>query len=325
MTFGQRLRELRNHKGLTQKELADRVGVSFTYVSKLETGALPPPREKTIVALANALDGELDELFGLAKKLPSRLLGQMNPEVARTLRSILEGEKSVNGNEAALRELIANRTTSGLELAQPDEALRQREGRFRALVENSADGIMIMNDDLEVIYENPSSARMLGYQPGELGGRDPLRIVHADDMSRLATEFTHLLQNPGGTARSAARVRHMDGTWHLIEAVGVNRIHDPAVKGIVMNFRDVTDRGREEEERSRSAAVLATAKRCGLTNSEKEVLALIVEGKSNHQISEHLVTSASTVKFHVGNILSKLGVTNRIGAVALVLQHRPNT
>ncbi len=325
MTFGQRLRELRKSKGLTQQKLASMAGVSFTYVSKLETGALPPPREKTIVALANALDGELDELFGLAKKLPSRWLGQMNPEVTRTLRSILEGEKPLKGSEAARREQMANRKTSGPELAQPDEALRQREERFRALVENSADGIMIMNDDLEVIYENPSSARMLGYQPGELGGRDPLRIVHADDMSRLATEFTHLLQNPGGTARSAARVRHMDGTWRLIEAVGVNLIHLPAINGIVMNFRDVTDRGREEEERSRSAAVLATAKRCSLTNSEKEVLTLIVEGKSNHQIGEQLVTSASTVKFHVGNILSKLGVTNRIEAVALVLQHRPNT
>ncbi len=325
MTFGQRLRELRNHKGLTQKELAGRVGVSFTYVSKLETGALPPPREKTIVALANALDGELDELFGLAKKLPSRWLGQMNPEVTRTLRSILGGGEPLRNSEAGLREQMANRETSGVELAQSDEALRLREERFRAIVEDSVDGIMIMNEDLDVIYENPSSARMLGYEPEKLAGRDPLRIVHPDDVSKLASEFTQLMQNPGGTARSAARVRHMDGTWRLIEAVGVNLIHNPAVNGIVMNFRDVTGRGREEEERSRSAAVLAAAKRCGLTNSEKEVLALIVEGKSNHQISEHLVTSASTVKFHVGNILSKLGVTNRIEAVALVLQYRPNT
>ena len=183
---------------------------------------------------------------------------------------------------------------------------------------------MIMNEDLEIIYENPSSARMLGYEPGELAGRDPLRILHADDVSRLALEFTQLLQNPGATARSTARVRHMKGTWRLIEAVGVNLIRDPAVNGIIINFRDVTDRGREEEERSRSAAVLATAKRCGLTKSEKEVLALIVEVKSNFQIAERLVTSPSTVKYHVGNILSKLGVTNRIEVVALVLQHRPN-
>ena len=97
MTFGQRLRELRNRKGLTQKELADRAGVSITYVSKLETGALPPPREKTILALANILDGDQDELFGLARKLPSRWLGQMNPEVARTFRSILEAETPSGG------------------------------------------------------------------------------------------------------------------------------------------------------------------------------------------------------------------------------------
>jgi len=323
MTFGQRLRELRNDKGLTQKELADRAGVSTTYVSKLETGALPPPREKTILALADILDADQAELFGLAKKLPSRWLGQMNPAVARTFRSILEAEKPSTGAEAAPSQGTPHRTTSGPEPAQRDETLRQRERQFRAIVDNSADGIMIMNEDLDVIYENPASARILGYEPGKMAGRDPLKIVHADDMEKLGKGFADLLKNPGGAARETARVRHMNGTWRLIEAVGVNLIHDPAVNGIILNFRDVTDRGRDEEERSRSAAVLATAKTCGLTNSEKEVLALMVEGKSNQQIGEQLVTSGSTVKFHVGNILSKLGVTNRIEAVALVLRHRP--
>ena len=236
MTFGQRLRELRNCKGLTQKELADRVGVSFTYVSKLETGALSPPREKTILALANVLDGDLDELFGLAKKLPSRLLGQINPEVTRVLRSILEGETPSKDSEAALRERTVNREASAIELAQPDEALRQREELFRAIVENSVDGIMIMNEDLDVIYENPSSARMLGYEPEKMAGRDPLRIVHPDDVSKLASGFTQIMQNPGAAGRSAARVRHKDNTWRLIEAVGVNLLHDPAVNGILLNF-----------------------------------------------------------------------------------------
>jgi PAS domain S-box-containing protein len=304
VTFGQRLRELRNHRGLTQKELADRAGVSITYVSKLETGALPPPREKTILALAGILDGDQDELFGLARKIPARWLGQMNPEVAREFRSILEAGTPSRG-------------------APGDVILSQREERFRAIVEDSADGIMIMNEDLDVIYENPAAARILGYEPGKMAGRDPLKIVHVDDMEKLGKGFADLLKNPGGAARETARVRHRDGAWRLVEAAAVNLVHDPAVKGIVMNFRDITDRGREEEERSRNAAVLAAAGRCGLTNSEKEVLALMVEGKSNLQIGGQLVTSGSTVKFHVGHILSKLGVTNRIEAVALVLRHRP--
>lgn len=325
MTFGQRLRELRKSKGLTQEKLAGMAGVSFTYISKLETGTVPPPREKTIVALAKALDGDPDELFGLAKKIPSRWLGKMNPEVARTLRSILQGETPSTGGETARPGPVTDQRNAGTGLAMLDEALQKWEGRFRAIVENSVDGIMLMDEDLEIIYENPASARLRGYEPGELGGRDTLRMVHPDDMPRLATEFTHLLKNPGAAARSAVRVKHADGTWRLIEAVGVSLIHDPTVKGILMNFRDVTDRGREEGERSRRTAVLATAKRYGLTNAEKQVLALMVEGRSNHFISERLVISASTVKFHVGNILSKLGVTNRIEAVALVLQQQPNT
>jgi NarL family two-component system response regulator LiaR len=59
-----------------------------------------------------------------------------------------------------------------------------------------------------------------------------------------------------------------------------------------------------------------------LTEREREVLALLVEGHTNPQIADRLVVSRSTVKFHVSSVLSKLGASSRTAAVALALQHR---
>jgi NarL family two-component system response regulator LiaR len=58
-----------------------------------------------------------------------------------------------------------------------------------------------------------------------------------------------------------------------------------------------------------------------MTEREKEILALMVEGLSNNEIAERLIVSQSTVKFHVSNILSKLGVSGRTEAVALAVKH----
>ncbi|MFC1901389.1 tetratricopeptide repeat protein [Chloroflexota bacterium] len=68
--FGTRLRELRTTAGLSLRELAERVGVNFTYLSKIENGALPPPSEKVIRQLAESLKANKDELLILAGIIP---------------------------------------------------------------------------------------------------------------------------------------------------------------------------------------------------------------------------------------------------------------
>jgi len=69
--FGAKLRELRQQLGLTLRELADKVGIDFTYLSKIENGVLPPPSEKVISKLAEVLGADKDELTILAGRIPS--------------------------------------------------------------------------------------------------------------------------------------------------------------------------------------------------------------------------------------------------------------
>ena len=71
--FGERVRELRKERGLTQRGLAQTIGIDFTYLSKIETGALTPPSEAAIERLAKALGTDFEELLGVARKVPSDL------------------------------------------------------------------------------------------------------------------------------------------------------------------------------------------------------------------------------------------------------------
>jgi len=134
------------------------------------------------------------------------------------------------------------------ERKRAEEALRHQEQYFRSLIENASDAIAIVNGDGIVRYQSPSYERVLGYRPEQEIGRSMFDNIHPDDMTCLAGEFAGLLQDPGGTIRVEVRFQHKDGPWHTIEAAGTNLLHHPAVGGIVVNFRDITDRKLAEEE-----------------------------------------------------------------------------
>jgi transcriptional regulator with XRE-family HTH domain len=72
-TFGQALRELRRSKGISQRDLAEQVGVDFSYISKIENDRLPPPAADTIVKICDALEVSPDSLLALSGKIPSQL------------------------------------------------------------------------------------------------------------------------------------------------------------------------------------------------------------------------------------------------------------
>jgi transcriptional regulator with XRE-family HTH domain len=86
--FGARLRELRKESGMSQREVANKALIDFTYLSKIESGAMNPPSEKVIRRLAEILDADEDELITLAGKVPSDLSTILqDKEIVQMLRS----------------------------------------------------------------------------------------------------------------------------------------------------------------------------------------------------------------------------------------------
>jgi transcriptional regulator with XRE-family HTH domain len=97
MTFGERVRELRHAKGLTLRDLAPRVGVGFTYISKVENGRLDfgdYPSEALIHKLADALDGDVEELLLLAQKIPDPIRKRVleRPDAFRRIAALDDRE-----------------------------------------------------------------------------------------------------------------------------------------------------------------------------------------------------------------------------------------
>jgi PAS domain S-box-containing protein len=127
-----------------------------------------------------------------------------------------------------------------------ETALRTSEERFRALVENNSDAVVLIDRAGCLTYITPSSQRHLGWLPGETLGRSIFEFVHADDREQAERQMAETLQHPAEAIRIEARFRHADLTWRNIEGIAVNRLDEPSVAAIVVTARDVTERQKLE-------------------------------------------------------------------------------
>jgi diguanylate cyclase (GGDEF)-like protein/PAS domain S-box-containing protein len=154
----------------------------------------------------------------------------------------------------------ANIFGSALRRCEAEAALSMNEARFRAMFEQALDGVRVVDADLRIVYASPAVTRITGYTAEEL--REPgvrLLLIHPDDRDLVEESRTELRDNPGRTVTGTYRMLRPDGTWVHIEECSTNLLHDPAVRGVVMNMRDVTERHLHELE------LVAQARRDPLT------------------------------------------------------------
>jgi diguanylate cyclase (GGDEF)-like protein/PAS domain S-box-containing protein len=206
------------------------------------------------------MDGSIFDLLhpddvGSAQQAFADLLeGKRGPDDALVLRvRNYEGDRWLH-LETNAQDLVDHPAVRGIVLNSRDvtervaaEAeLRASQDRFVALVQHSRDLIVVLDDRGCIEYLSPAAKRLLDLDPDELRGVEGLSLVHPDDVEPAATLLLEMLAEPGATRQIQMRLRHRDGSYRTVDSIGESRLDDPAVRGVVLNIRDVTDRAEAE-------------------------------------------------------------------------------
>jgi len=119
----------------------------------------------------------------------------------------------------------------------------------------------IMDKNGVILYRSASLQTILGYEVADVLGKNIFDYFWPDDLPRARSRLAELLQAPGNTQRDEYRLRHKNGSCRFIESISSNRLEDPAIAGIVFNYRDITERKRAQERLKESRQRLQTLSR----------------------------------------------------------------
>ncbi|BDD10290.1 hypothetical protein FUAX_27220 [Fulvitalea axinellae] len=133
------------------------------------------------------------------------------------------------------------------------EQVNMGQTRMQLLWENASEIVTIYEQDGTIRYVSPSVERIVGYGADELVGTHHVKHAIGEGKDAFARMFTELIERPNLPSSGQYAYERKDGDTVMMEATGVNRLSDPAVRGIIINSRDITERQRaEREERMRS-------------------------------------------------------------------------
>jgi PAS domain S-box-containing protein len=147
--------------------------------------------------------------------------------------------------EREIRE-SRERTWFRAERARNESALRASEARFRALIENSSDGIFLLDEDKRIAYCSSSVERICGYKPEELLGCSVNDFFHPEDREKAETGFLNCITGNAKFVTCRVRLRHKDDSWRMTDGVCSNLLNVDGIHGLVVNFRDVTESAAAE-------------------------------------------------------------------------------
>lgn len=204
---------------------------------------------------------DLSKTLGLK---PSHYFGrEMGAKLERDNRRVIQsGIPVINRQEIAItsdgkEEVVLltkvpmrdqNNTVIGLvgiarkitEKVKAEEALIKSEKRFKSLVQEGSDLIVIMDKNLTFKYVSPTASPILAMNPEQLAGSNALINIHPDDAEKVISQIKRL-ETEKRVQIPSFRFKNGHGEYRWIETIVTNLTEDPAVSGYVANSRDITE------------------------------------------------------------------------------------
>jgi len=169
-----------------------------------------------------------------------------------------------------------------------EEKIASSELRFRSLIENSAEGISLLDEHSNVIYRSPSAYKVIGDNPKE----NSISLAHPDDLETFKNKFAESLSNPGKAVPYHVRYYNASGHYIWAEGIFTNLLHVKGVNAVVANYRDVTDRVEAQEKIASSELLFRSViehSAEGITMTDASMNTFYISPSASKIVGEHLV------------------------------------
>ena len=158
--------------------------------------------------------------------------------------------------------------------------------RFRALIENATDVVLVIAEDTTFTFASPSVQPTLGWSADELVGRSFTELVAEEEIERFREAARALVKKPGFVETFLSPIQHRDGSWRQLEGTAQSLLDTPSVKGIVVNLRDVTERNRLEEQLRITERMEAVGRLAGGVAHDLNNLLTVISGSASFLLED---------------------------------------
>ncbi len=261
-----------------EKEMIYRTEIPENYYT-ITSGLLGEQKPKSIIIVPLLQEEELQGVFEIAfidEALPhykqefanelSSIIGQtiynlkITTRTQELLKESQEMTSTLKENEEKLQQNAVEMIAAQEELEKSNKLLETQiqevansGKRLEALLTNASEFISIYDQNQTLLFESPSVKRILGYNDNDnISGMDP-DILTPRGLRTINNLFQYLVDTPGGEQTAQYTYLRKNGEKLFLETKGKNLLHDPAIRGIIFNTQDITERKRaEKEERMKS-------------------------------------------------------------------------